>query len=245
MEVQNVNKTLSTKRGDSDPKKPSLRIDVAVPGVSMLDDTTPNLASPVVYKSAAATSAGNTGAAATSAGLFYRIAMPVVITADYSGAAADPGSNCPLSAIPQVTPVTAVVPDSRAGTEVGVDALAGLLTTTTIGLTFTNGMFTSQSVQRPSELLAFVGIPATIINEYTTILTNFLQLRVNYATAEANLVTQQANILAAQITQVQNAAQLAAAGPTADAKSRLALLQLIQQLQTIKQQLANPPTSSH
>jgi hypothetical protein len=175
-------------------------------------------------------------------GLFYRIASPVVVTADYNANAISAGS-CKLSGIPVVTPVTAIVPDSRRGQQMRVEASAGWLTTTTIGLTFTNGMLSSQSVQRPSELLTLAGLPASIISQYTTILTNFLQLRVNYATADAAIATQRATQLSAQITQLQNVAQLALAGPTEDAKSRLALLQIQQQLQQLQLQLQQPTTA--
>jgi hypothetical protein len=230
-EVEQVNTKLAIERGNDR----NLSVQVSVPGAKTLvrpsTNTQPDFASTVTQprqKSPRTT------------GLFYRIATPVVVTATYKAAAAAAGTACQLSSIPQVTPVAAIVPDSRTGEEMRVDASAGWLTTTTIGLTFTNGMLTSQSVQRPSELLALVGIPAAIINQFTTILTNFLQLRVNYATADATIATQRANALAAQITQLQTIAQIATAGPTADAKSRLALLQIQQQLQALQQQLAQP-----
>jgi hypothetical protein len=171
------------------------------------------------------------------AGLVYRMAMPVVITAEYASSATDESAACRVPIIPNITPATVIVPDSRPGAELSVRATAGWLTTTTIGLTFANGMLTDRSLQRPSEILALVSIPANIISQYVSILTSFLQLKVNYATADATIAAQQAAALGSRITQLENATKVALASTIGNATAQLALLQLQQQIQAVKVQL--------
>lgn len=234
-EVARVNDSLAVKRRYDR----YLRIRVDIPGTAW---GRPSAQFPVFLQSTPSHPAPPTWSGTAEDGLFYRMATPVVVTADYDSRATDQNSSCQIASIPTVTPVNVIVPDTRLGQERRVEATAGWLTTTTLGLTFSNGMLTDRSVQRPSEILALVGIPANIINQYMTILTNFLQFRVNYATSDATIATQRANALTAQINQLQSLAQIATAGTLGDAKGQLALLQIQQQLQTLKNQLALPAT---
>lgn len=60
------------------------------------------------------------------------------------------------------------------------DLKRGALVTKTYDLKFEQGFLTSDKVVKPSEILAGLSLPASIINSLTSFITNVFQLRVNY-----------------------------------------------------------------
>lgn len=62
-------------------------------------------------------------------------------------------------------------------------------------VTFDNGMLTALHATRPSEALAFVGLPVTVAKAMMGVLTEVIQFRFNYTKSETDLTRQQAALL--------------------------------------------------
>lgn len=242
-DVKRMNDELGVARSGN-PVLPdrALQIQVAIPGTLGFDPSKPLPVEAPLDPGGGLIVAPPAPAAprVPTPGLFYRLATAVAISANYTSAAVSTNSACTLNAIPAVTPVTVVVPDSRSGQEVLANAIGGLFTTNTIGLTFSNGILTVNSVNQPSELLAIAGIPASLVNLYTSIITNIVQLRVNIASAQQTVAQAQLAVVQAQLAQAEAQVQLAMASSIGNATAQQALLTLQTEIQTLQKQLNQP-----
>jgi len=149
--------------------------------------------------------------AAGTSGLFYRAMTSVRISIKSNPARV---KNCKFQDAPQEQTIVAVVPDASQTLVLPFDA--GAFTTTTQAATFNSGSPTSLNEQRPSEILAALGIPINMAKAIISIPTDLIKLRVNYDNQAAALTNAKVDALKAQLQalQAKQALDAAKAGGT-------------------------------
>lgn len=139
-------------------------------------------------------------------GLYYRSPISVTISTKVNQAQVD---TCDLKTFPAPQSLVAVVPDTSQNFLVPMTG--GAFVTTTQAATFKDGMITSYSADKPSELLAALDIPIRIAKAPFSILTEFLQLKVDYNNTEAAAINAKVAEMKAQIEAIQQERALDAA----------------------------------
>lgn len=140
------------------------------------------------------------------AGLFYRTPVPVVLSIESKvDDTVSETAHASVLMIPQAGP-TSYIPFKSAAFVKTVD-----------DVTFENGILTSWTHDRPSELLSLAGLPVAVAKALLSVPAELITLKVDYSSAEEALAAQQVSLIGQQTQNNALLTCLTAAGSDNDA----------------------------
>ena len=143
----------------------------------------PNCEEPKKTPSIHGNTKDGTGKPCGEEGLFYRRELPYLVKITREDGGDDiPQANA-LVFMPNRSPITRVPME------------AGPFVTSKNTVAFTNGMLTSIEVERPSEILGLVSIPADVAQTMITAISQMIKLRLDYSSSQVNLAKDQSALL--------------------------------------------------
>lgn len=121
-----------------------------------------------------------------SDGVFYRSAVPVILTLEQKDDVDWQPVDAALVALPQAGPISFM------------PMKASAFVKTTSDVTFTDGQLTSWTQDRPSEVLEIVRLPLKVLSQALKAVSVIVKLRVDYASDSKALVDKNAELIASQ-----------------------------------------------